>query len=561
MAYQVWAFTQAGAKAAVLENAYDIKRTEKINTAPTLSFSIPVGDPKSDFVSTAYEIKIWNIVKGRFEGLFVLDDCTENWGSSGSVLECNYSGAMAQLTKEDNISYDTGATPLTPTAIVTALLAKQEFSPAITVGTIHPTTTFVVAVDNTNILKALLECVSYLGGYIEVDENRALNWYTEPTGSPTREIRYQKNMKAVTRKRDYTELVNKLYAYGCGETEAQLTLLDAGEAHEYIEDATSQTAYGVKIRRITDKRIIHPTTLLLWAQKVLTEYKNPVFSYTVDVVNLAVHPDYDFDLEDLEIGQIVRVVNSDLNDLNVNVKVCSVTTDLSDARNVSVELANVTKTLADSVAASADTSSVVNNIAVQIGAGQVTVMGTFTVDGWRTTGTTTIDGGNITANTLSCSAIKTSTLNAVTISLGTTGSNGVIKSSNFSAGSAGFQISGDGSAEFNNVTVRGTIAAATISSGNTVNVIGSLKSNNYVHNASGWKLFGDGICEFWVIDAGDSITCSDGGITGYELISHTVLLLDSNVDTLAAPKGSIFHTSSHLYFKDPSGGTHSLCTW
>ncbi|MFA6364755.1 hypothetical protein, partial [Methanoregula sp.] len=98
MAYQVWAFVAGGAKAAVLENAYDIKRTEKINTAPTLSFSIPVDVPQSSFIATAYEIKGWNIVKGRFEGLFVLDDCTGNWGSSGSVLECNYSGAMAQLT-------------------------------------------------------------------------------------------------------------------------------------------------------------------------------------------------------------------------------------------------------------------------------------------------------------------------------------------------------------------------------------------------------------------------------------------------------------------------------
>jgi len=465
---------------------------------------------------------------------------------------------MAQLTKEDNISYDTGATPLTPTAIVTALLALQEFSPAITVGTIQPTTTFVVAVDNTNILKALLECVSYLGGYIEVDENRALNWYTEPTGSPTREIRYQKNMKAVTRKRDYTELVNKLYAYGYGETEAQLTLLDSGEAHEYIEDATSQTAYGVKIRRITDKRIIHPATLLLWAQKVLTEYKNPVFSYTVDVVNLAVHPDYEFDLEDLEIGQIVRVVNSDLNDLNVNVKMCSVTTDLSDARNVSVELANVTKTLADSVAASADTSSVVNNIAVQIGAGQVTVKGTFTVDGWVSAGTTTIDGGNITANTLSCSAIKTSTLNAVTISLGTTGSNGIIKSSNFSAGSAGFQISGDGSAEFNNVTVRGTIATATISSGGILTVSGAIHSNGFVAYSVGWELTGSGNAFFNTIYCNTSIY---GGTTveaNQRFLGKVLELQLNTADGDANTRTLYTNNGTNLLWKSSSGTVRTI---
>ncbi|MFA5380179.1 MAG: phage tail spike protein, partial [Dehalococcoidia bacterium] len=341
MAYQIWAFTQAGAKAAVLEKAFGISLTKEANAAPALSFSIPSDDAKTSFITTAYEIKVWNTIKSRFEGLFTLEDATDQWSSSGKYIACNYNGAMGQLTDEENVSYDTGAIPLTPTAIITALLALQERTPAITVGTIEPTTTFCIAVENVTLMKAVSECVSYIGGYIEVDEDRHFNWYNEPSGSPTREIRYQKNMKGVTRKRDFTSITNKLYAYGYGETEAQVTLIDAGEAEEYIEDATSQTAYGVHPRRITDKRITHPSTLLAWAQKVLAEYKDPIYSYTVDAVNLAVHPDYSFDLENLEVGQIVRVVNSDLIDpltglgLNVNVKIVKVTTNLSDPKDIS----------------------------------------------------------------------------------------------------------------------------------------------------------------------------------------------------------------------------------
>lgn len=560
MSYQVWIFTAAGVKTAYLENAFGISLTKEANAAPALSFSLPADDAKAEYITSAYEVKVWNTIKSRFEGLFTLQDVTERWDGAGNVIEASYSGVIIQLVDEENISYDTGATPLTPTAIVTALLALQERTPAITVGTIQPTTTFCVAVENVNILKALQQCIGYLGGYIEVDEDRALNWYNEPSGNPTREIRYQKNMKGVTRKRDFTSITNKLYAYGYGETEAQVTLLDAGEANEYIEDATSQTAYGVHPRRITDKRITHPSTLLRWAQKVLAAYKDPVYSYTVDAVNLAVHPDHTFDLENLEVGQIVRVVNSDLIDpltglgLNVNVKIVKVTTNLSRPEEISLELANATKSLADLIATSADTASIVNNIAVQIGAGQVTVQGTFTVDGWRTSGQTTIDGGNITANTLSADAIKTSTLNAKTITLGTTGGDSIIKSGNYSAGSAGWQINANGDAEFNNVTIRGILQTVTVDAGYAMNVKGNIKSDNWSPTLfTGWYLSGSGLV------ACKDLQVFDGIITDNILSPtsvNTAKLILRGTDTY--PFLTVSTDGMHLYFTDEAGTPHVI---
>ena len=494
MAYQVWIYTAAGVKTAILERAYDIQRGVKVNQTPTLSFSLPVDDAKSVYLTSAYEVKIYNTVKARWEGLYILDGAEERWDSSGSVITANYSGVMGQLAQEDNITYDTTSTPKTPTQIITALLALQENANPITVGTIQPTTSFAYAVENINMLAAILKCANEcLGGYIEVDADRKLNWYNEPSGDPVREIRYQKNMRGVSRKRDFTGIINKLYAYGFGETEAQVTLVDSGEAEEYIEDATSQTAYGVRIKRITDKRITHPSTLLLWAQRVLALYKDPVYYYDVDVVNLAEHPNHTFDLENLEVGQIVRVVNSDLNDLNVDVKIVSVSTQLDRPENITLELANATKTLADSIGSVQVKTSLAENIAVQIGAGQVTVLGTFTVEDWTSEGVTTIDGGNITTNTITADAIKTSTLNAKTITLGTTGGDSIIKSGNYSAGSAGWQIKANGDAEFNNVTVRGTIGTATIGTGAIVTVVGDLRSSNWdPDDDAGWLISGDG---------------------------------------------------------------------
>lgn len=52
---------------------------------------------------------------------------------------------------------------------------------------------------------------------------------------------------------------------------------------------------------------------------------------------------------------------------------------------------------------------------------------------------------------------------ANTLTLGTSGGNGIIQSANYVSGSAGFAIKGDGSAEFSNIVVRGTLSTGTIS--------------------------------------------------------------------------------------------------
>lgn len=407
MMYEIWLFdATTGAKVAFLQNAFSIKRSEKENCAPSLEFSLPADDAKAIYLTPAHEAKIYNTKKARWEGLYKIGEGEDRWNSSGSLINVYYSGALIQLEKTENISYDTTAVPKTPTQIITALLALQEFTPAITVGTIQPTTSIAFAIENANLLAAILKLPEYLGGYIEVDDTRHLNWYNEPsTTTPTREVRYTKNMRGVSRKRDYTAIRNRIYAYGYGEGDAQLTLLDAGETYEYIESIPSQTSYGIAVKRITDLRIIHPSTLLRYAQKYLADHKDPVVSYQVDCVNLAAHSDFLFDYESLEVGQIVRVINSDIS-LNVNVKLVSVETDLSKAENITLELSTLIKDISDSFRDVQRYQNIAENVACQISAGNVIVQGTFTVDGWRSAGTTTIDGGKITASTISSSALN-----------------------------------------------------------------------------------------------------------------------------------------------------------
>jgi hypothetical protein len=74
-----------------------------------------------------------------------------------------------------------------------------------------------------------------------------------------------------------------------------------------------------------------------------------------------------------------------------------------------------------------------------------------------------VDGDQVLDATLSADKIAAGTIGAQTIIMD--GSSSILKSSNFAAGSSGWQIKGDGSAEFANVTVRGTLNASDLTSG------------------------------------------------------------------------------------------------
>ena len=89
-----------------------------------------------------------------------------------------------------------------------------------------------------------------------------------------------------------------------------------------------------------------------------------------------------------------------------------------------------------------------------------------TVGGWSYGGTTYIDGGDIYTGTVTANKITATYLSSIQSNTGTLTINaaGYIQSSNYSAGTAGFKIEGDGDAEFNDVTVRGALIAGSGSS-------------------------------------------------------------------------------------------------
>jgi phage minor structural protein len=302
---------------------------------------------------------------------------------------------LAQLKGELVIDYTADSDTITQ--IVTALLAFQVHANPITIGTIEPTVSRSLQVENDTIYSVLMGLRNTVGGYIEVDTDRHLNWYNSIGENKGQQIRYKKNIVGLHREYDFSNFANRLYAYGAGESTAKIKLSDAtGYDLDYVEDTGSQTTYGLCVKRIVDKSITHPDTLKSWADLQLVEMATPLTSYTVDMVNLVA---MGWTFEDLELGSYVTVIDEDLG-IEISARIVKIVRDLSDPLNIQVEISNPGKDITDTLTGVYDVQQFNNATATKIGAGQVTVLGTFTVEDWVTAGTTTISGNNIRSGVL-----------------------------------------------------------------------------------------------------------------------------------------------------------------
>lgn len=309
---------------------------------------------------------------------------------------------MSKLATEKVFSY---AATDTITNHVTALLAAQVRLPTITLGTIAPAyagLTRSIQADGDSILKVLLALRDTVGGYIEVDNNKALQWYASVGENKGQQIRYRKNMPGIERQLDYSKLYNRIYAYGSGEGTARIELTAPG----YVEDVPSQVTWGgIYVGTFVDKSITHPDTLTAWANQLLEEYKNPPHIYRVDTIDLSAYAEFSFDT--LQLGSMVNVIDEELG-ISINARVVKIEhPDLLDPQRMLLEISNPGKDIVDTLTQVYDTQQLQQHIATQIGAGQVIVLGAFTVADWATGGATTINGANIETGTITATKLIT----------------------------------------------------------------------------------------------------------------------------------------------------------
>jgi len=330
----------------------------QLDKASELSFTIPYdAEGAADLVrpNHVWLRDRWGFVIDTFQ----IQKRRPTGSGDASYYEIDCVGAIAQLGDEVLTEY-VGATN-TVSAHVAALMDGQERGNPITVGTIDPDISTIelpfYAVD-TNIHAALLSLQMALPrdsrGRMYVDARRRLQWRLQPGDVTEQVITRAANVRSIEAETDYTSLVNRIYMYGEGQDHAsRLNLTDAGEAHEYIDDATSITTWGVCSAIKVDRRIRHPETLLKVAQRILEEFATPPVVVSVELLDLAKADDAPIGWNDIEIGGRYRVVDTTLA-VDSSVEIVAIETDLARPVPIRVDLANQTRNLSDLISGLVD---------------------------------------------------------------------------------------------------------------------------------------------------------------------------------------------------------------
>lgn len=351
--YSIEVYDNDGDRVTAVPEWISGKLTRKLDQASTLEFRIAHdAEGAADLVrpNQVWLRDRWGFVLGTFQ----IQRRKPNGTGDASYIDFVCQGAIGQLAEEVVISYDGGGAGLTVQDHIEALLALQSKTGQITLGTVDDAIGSVempfFAVDTT-IHAALLQLQTALTretrGRFYVDPKRRLQWRLAPGDSGEQVITRKRNVYSIESEIDYTALVNRIYLYGEGQDAAsRLSLTDAGEAEDYIQNAPSVALYDVQTAIKVDRRIRHPETLLRVAQRILEEFATPPVYVSVEMLDLAKADDAPTGWADIEIGGLYRVVDSVLG-IDQSIEIVGIETSLEQPVPLRVELANQRKNLGD----------------------------------------------------------------------------------------------------------------------------------------------------------------------------------------------------------------------
>jgi hypothetical protein len=292
------------------------------------------------------ELWVWRCVSGLadelvFSGKVRIDD--KSHGNS------NYFGLTAldslQKLKQEYIeTYDDDDTV---SVHVQAWLDEQIDYRPVMLGSIEPIATADLTIAKGYIYTELMNLRDMVGGYIQVDPYRKLNWYNKLADSTGQQIRYRKNLAGIKVTRDWTNFANRIYAYGVDSGGLLFDLTDAGWPTTYYDNTASQERYKERsIRRFDSDQIpdciASGAALLQWVKEKTVELGDPKMSYDVDLLNFEERNAFDRP----SLGAWMRLVDEEI-DIDTNVQIIQLVTDLVTGQNVKVALASTPSSIVD----------------------------------------------------------------------------------------------------------------------------------------------------------------------------------------------------------------------
>lgn len=314
-AVQKWSYevrSKSGNLYGYLTGCYNGEYTAKRNEAHEIHFTYPAQNEYAAYLTTANQIWLRDDT-GALVQKFHMKRVEPVRNGVRAEIEVSGQSIGVQLFNEWVSGYSATDTVKNH---LKAWLDAQAGSLPIRLGSISATyaaQSLTFNFDDIRTRDAINQLYDAIGeGDMWIDPlSRRLNWKTRSGDNKGQRIRYGMNARGIRKIEDDSEQFTRLYLYGDGNGDERITLVDAGESHEYIQQDTG--TYGV----ITEKRVMKdiktPATLLAVAETLLDQYSTPTICYEVDAIDYSNSNDGpDFSFERLRLGSRVLVIDDAL---------------------------------------------------------------------------------------------------------------------------------------------------------------------------------------------------------------------------------------------------------
>lgn len=332
------AYTKSRQLSAVLDNAFDIDETLKMNAIDELVFKMPFDDPKNEFCAAYCLVQVEDS-EGLSQFYVIVDEEPVIEEVSYFVYTCE--SVISLLLNSQIRSFTAfGGLGFYTREVLEGILSYQRERNFI-LDKCDFSRQFEYGFEKESCLSALFSIPrAFSDQYIwQVDSNTSFPYKIsllnlDTSGNPDLYVRCGYNRLRLSGHTDYRNVCTELYAYGMGEGVNQL------QAGPFLASSENIRKYGIIERNWIDRRYNSVETLSAAAQVLVDEISNPRTEWSVDVVVFDKKP---------YIGQIVYIEEIGLKTYITEMKIRH-----DEKVSYEVTIANRTKDVATDIANIAD---------------------------------------------------------------------------------------------------------------------------------------------------------------------------------------------------------------
>lgn len=342
---------------AILGNVVNVQYAVKHNSIWTCSFSLPYNDAKNEYCADRQNyIRI--VEKGRVIGIFrvVIPELEKSAGLL--TYQCEH--VLATLV--DNIMpgfHQIGNIGIYTRQVLEYVLQRQGVK-RWKLGRCAFERQFEYGWDNENLLAALFSVPKpFASDYVWNWDTETYPWtiHLDPldkNARPSCHIRNGKNLLTYNKRTDYTNLCTRLYCYGYGEGDNQLSIGSINNGRDYVDaSADAIQKYGIIERVWVDRRFEVVEHLMARGRVLLDGLQEPHIEYDVAMADISNQTQNEFDRP--WPGKVARLTDTDTNE-DIRALILEVTKQnaFGESALCDVVLHNEPQDLAGSIADLAD---------------------------------------------------------------------------------------------------------------------------------------------------------------------------------------------------------------